>query len=149
MNYKQKAMEYGNKNKAKQTQFTPKAEELFGEFAYLNFPESAQKTRRKQSLTLGHGRNAKQRFEIAFYPSPVQDDVHQNQGRKNDGQMKMDIAPFVPAHRPESFYMFSPKSLVQVPPVPAGARRQCELDNEAGKSQTEQAYEADQIDNEI
>ena len=43
-------------------------------------------------------RKTQQRFEIVFYPAPMQDDMHNHHDDKNSSKPEMDIAPFVPCH---------------------------------------------------
>jgi len=50
----------------------------------------------------------------------------------------MDIAPLMPAHRPQAFYMFSAEATEHPLPASACARRQNVLHNKAGKSQAQQ-----------
>lgn len=61
----------------------------------------------------------------------------------------MNVAPFVPGHRPEVFYVLSAAALVEKPAPAACAGRQYVFHNKAGKSQTQQVDQADQIDNKI
>ena len=44
---------------------------------------------------------AEKGFEVALDPGPVQEDVCEHQNGENEGQVEMDVAPFVTIHRPE------------------------------------------------
>ena len=65
-------------------------------------------------------REAKQRFEVIFEPVEVQDDMNNHQNNKQKSQIKMDTTPFVPAHRPQLFYVFSTDAVVKEAATAAG-----------------------------
>jgi hypothetical protein len=88
-------------------------------------------------------------FEITFYPCPMENKMHYHQDEKQGGQIKVDVAPFVPGHREQRFNLTESVAAGKFPAASAGAGRQYELDNKAGKSQTEQVEKADRIDDKI
>ncbi len=68
---------------------------------------------------------------------------------KQKGQIKMDTTPFVPAHRPQLFYVFSTDATEHPLPASARAGRQNVLHNKTGKNQAQQIQKSYQNDNKI
>jgi hypothetical protein len=116
-----------------------------------NWKLGENKPNQTQILELTAGclsRKTQQRFEIVFYPAPVQNNMHNHKTDKQNSQIKVDIAPFVPGHRPEFFYVFS-AAAVEEPTASTCAGGQNVLHNKAGNSQTQQGDKADEFDNKI
>ena len=79
----------------------------------------------------------------------MENNMYNHQNDKQKDQIKMDIAPLVPRHRPEVFYMFSAGTALQKTATPPCAGRQYIPHNKAGKSQAQQIHKADQINDKI
>jgi hypothetical protein len=75
--------------------------------------------------------------------------MHYHQGEKQGGQIKVDVAPFVPGHGEKGLNFAEPSAAGKLPAASTGAGRQYELYYKAGKSQTEQVEKADRIDDKI
>jgi len=77
--------------------------------------------------------------------------MQNHQNNKQNSQIKMDIAPFVPGHRPQVSYLFTDVITTAAStetPTPA-AGRQNVPHNKAGNRQTQQIDKANQINNKI
>jgi hypothetical protein len=77
--------------------------------------------------------------------------MHNHQNNKQSRQIEMDIAPFVPGHGPQVFYLlvdeFATTATTETPAPAAG--RQNIPHNKAGNSQTQQIEKANDIKNKI
>jgi len=140
----------GNRpTKPDKSQFPP-------DFNTTKFPTMLIYVRTNESTATWFPRKAKQRFDIAFNPAPVQNDMHQNQNDKNNRQNEMHIAPIVPPHRPQLSYMLvsllagpKPPAASKAPAAPPAARRQRKFDNKAGNSQTDKVQKGHKINNKV
>jgi len=75
--------------------------------------------------------------------------MHYHQNDKQSSQIKMDVSPFVAGHGPQRLNFADSAAPGKFLASPARAGRQYELDNKAGKSQTEQGEKANRIDDKI
>ena len=92
---------------------------------------------------------AKHRLEIAFNPGPVENQVYQHQDNKYSGQIEMDVATFVPGHRPKCPDFISSLASCYFSAASAGAGRQDVLDYETGSNQPQEADKTYEIYNKI
>ena len=144
INPKTKVRREMNQKKLKNTNFPP--------FLKCSNSRLCYSTQRIFELSAGRFlRKTQKRFEVTFYPSPVQNDMHNHQNNKQSSQIKMDITPFVPGHRPQVSHLFTgvliTAASTEAPAPTAG--RQNVLHNKAGNSQTQQIDKADDINNKI
>lgn len=76
--------------------------------------------------------------------------MNQYQSDKYNGQIKMNIAPFVTCHRPQRLYLGRAPAAAKTLTMPAPrAGRQNILDYKAGTRQRKQTYKANEIYNKI
>jgi hypothetical protein len=69
--------------------------------------------------------------------------MHNHQNGKQDGQVEMDITPFVTGHRPEVSYLFLAAAAAKPATASTGAGGQDILHNKTGANHAEQSDEAD------
>ncbi len=132
---------------AKQTQSNPTCSEL----ACPELVEGVEPISKAAPTRLAgcFSREPKEGLEIILYPAPVQNNMYNHQNHKQKGQIKVDTAPFVPAHRPKLFYRLSAAAVVKLAAKSAAAGRQYILHNKAGKSQTHKIKKRNQNNDEI
>jgi len=79
--------------------------------------------------------------------------MHNHQNNKQNSQIEMDIAPFVPGHRPQVSYLLADglttATSTEAPATTSTTRRQNVLHDKAGNSQAQQVDKADDINNKV